>query len=129
MTTDEEFVPHEEFIGLYEPPRTTGSVIADCIKDVFIRLNLQLSMLRGQTYDGTSNMSGEYRGCQAIIAATQPLATYVDCRAHCVNLVSQAVGLNEACPAVRDALQVVNELGSLFAQSLTARTTFKQLTE
>jgi len=42
---------HEEFIGLYEPPRTTDSVIADCIKDVFIRLNLRLSMLRGQTYD------------------------------------------------------------------------------
>ena len=124
---DEEFVPHEEFIGLYEPPRTTGSVIADCIKDVFIRLNLQLSMLRGQTYDGASNMSGEYRGCQAIIAAIQPLATYVHCGAHCVNLVSQAV--NEACPAVRDALHVVNELGSLFSQSLTARTTFKQLTE
>jgi len=39
-------------------------------------------------------------------------ATNVHCGAHCVNSVSQAV----------------NELGSLFAQSLTARTTYKQLT-
>ena len=75
-------------------------------------------MLRGQTYDGTSNMSGEYCGCQAIIAEIQPLIIYVHCGAHCVNLVSQAV--NEACPAVRDALQVVNKLGPLFTQSLTA---------
>jgi len=74
---DDKFVPHEEFIGLYEPRRTTGSVTADCIKDVFIQFNLPLSMLSGQTYDGANNMSGEYRGCQAIITDIQLLAIYV----------------------------------------------------
>jgi len=29
---DENFVPREEFVGLYEPPDTTGATIARCIK-------------------------------------------------------------------------------------------------
>ena len=58
---DADYVPCEEFVGLYEPPDTTGATIAHCIKDVLIRMNLPLSMLRGQTYDGASNMSGQYR--------------------------------------------------------------------
>jgi len=84
-------------------------------------------MLHGQTYDGASNMSGQYRGCQAIIAKEQPLALYVHCGAHAVNLVSQNV--SEACPTVRDALQVVNELGVLFSSSITARSAFSKIAD
>jgi len=122
---DADFVPHEDFIGLYEPPDTSGATIASCIKDVLLRLNLSLANLRGQTYDGAANMSGQYRGCQAIIAGEQPLATYVHCGAHCTNLVMQFAA--EACPLVRDAMQVLNELGSLFSMSLTARTAFQHI--
>ena len=122
---DSEYMPHEDFVGLYEPNDTSGATIAHCIKDVLIRLNLSLSDLRGQTYDGAANMSGKYRGCQAIIAEAQPLALFVHCGAHCVNLVSQFVA--EACPTVRDAMQVINELGALFSMSLTARSAFQRL--
>ena len=105
---DANFIPHEEFIGLYEPPNTKDVTLAKFITDVLLRLQLPLSMLRGQCYDGASNMAGEYRGCQAIISQAQPLALYVHCGAHCVNLVSQAVC--EECPLIRNALNVVNEL-------------------
>lgn len=30
--------------------------------DVLLRLNLPMSGLRGQTYDGASNMAGKYTG-------------------------------------------------------------------
>ena len=40
--------------------------------------------MRGQTYDSASNMSGCYKGCQAIICQEQPLALCVHCGAHCV---------------------------------------------
>lgn len=123
---DDDFNPYEEFVGMYEPPDTKGNTTAVCVKDVLIRLDLSMTNLRGQTYDGASNMSGEYNGCQAIIAQSQPLALYVHCGAHCVNLVSSAVG--ELCPTVRDALQVVNELGVLFAQSIITRNKFKDVT-
>jgi hypothetical protein len=124
---DEEFVPCEEFIGLFEPPNTTGATLATCIKDVCLRLQLPLSMLRVQTHDGASNMSGEHRGCQAIICQEQPLALYVHCGAHCINLVSAAV--SDSCPSVRNALQVLNDLGALFSQSIVARSTFSAIVD
>lgn len=65
---DEDLLPHEEFVGLYDPPSTTGATLAACIFDVLLRLQLPLSLLRGQSYDGASNMSGQFNGCQAIIA-------------------------------------------------------------
>ena len=42
---DENFIPHEEFVGLYEPPDITAATIARCIKDVLLRVNLPTSML------------------------------------------------------------------------------------
>ena len=64
---DEQLFSHEVFVGMYEPPSTTGEDLARSVEDVLIRLNLPLAALRGQTYDGASNMSGQYKGCQALI--------------------------------------------------------------
>ena len=72
-------------------------------------------MLRGQTYDGASNMSGIYNGAQSLIRQTCPLATFVHCSSHCTNLVAQQAC--ESSPVVRDALSLVNELGVLMHQS------------
>jgi len=124
---DSDLCPREEFVGLYEPPATTGEVIAKCILDVLLRLQLPISCLRGQTYDGASNMSGQFKGCQAIIRDKQPLALYMHCGAHCSNLVSQSVC--EAVVPVRDAMQSLQELGSLFSQSLKCRTSFAKIAE
>ena len=38
---------------------------------------LPISALRGQTYDGASNMSGQHKGCQALICEKQPLALLI----------------------------------------------------
>ena len=60
-------------------------------------------------------MSGKYSGTQAHIRKKQPLALYVHCGAHCVNLIAQ-----KACTAsivVRDALDWVHQLGVLCGQS------------
>ncbi|XP_046906195.1 zinc finger MYM-type protein 1-like [Hypomesus transpacificus] len=43
--------------------------------------------LVGQAYDGASVMSGKNRGVQARIKSDAPLAFYVHCNAHCLNLV------------------------------------------
>lgn len=39
--------------------------IARTAVDVLLRLNLPMSCLRGQTYDGAPNISGAYLGAQA----------------------------------------------------------------
>lgn len=41
---------------------------------------------RGQSYDGAGNMAGSVRGAAARIKALYPLATYVHCSSHQLNL-------------------------------------------
>ncbi len=64
---DNDLMIHEEFIGLYEVSVGTGENLAKVVKDVLVRLNLPISGLRGQAYDGAANMAGRYSGAQAII--------------------------------------------------------------
>lgn len=59
------FEVREDFIWLYDVSSTTGQAMSKTIVDVLIRLQLPLEHLRAQTYDGASNMSGKYNGCQA----------------------------------------------------------------
>uniref|UniRef100_A0A3Q3EIY1 DUF4371 domain-containing protein n=2 Tax=Kryptolebias marmoratus TaxID=37003 RepID=A0A3Q3EIY1_KRYMA len=122
---DHDLNPHEEFIGMYSVTETTGQYLAKVALDVLCRLNLPLSALRGQTYDGAANMSGTYSGAQALIREKQPLALYVHCGAHCVNLVAQ-----KACTAsrvVRDSLDWVHQLGVLCGQSGKFKQLFHQI--
>uniref|UniRef100_A0A3B3QRQ9 TTF-type domain-containing protein n=1 Tax=Paramormyrops kingsleyae TaxID=1676925 RepID=A0A3B3QRQ9_9TELE len=112
---DEDLVPHEVFIGLYEVSGTTGVEIAKMAVDVLLRLNIPMTCLRGQTYDGAANMSGAYSGAQVVLKKYQPLALYVHCGTHCLNLITQAAC--QASPLIRDALEWVHDLGSLSKQS------------
>lgn len=57
---DHDIIPH-------------GVEIARVAADVLLRLNIPMSGLRGQTYDGAPNMSGR----QAELKRQQPLALYV----------------------------------------------------
>lgn len=107
--------PQETFVGLYAVTATDGHSLASMILDALLRLNLPLNNLRGQAYDGGSNMSGRINGVQAIIREQQPLALFVHCLMHAGNLV--AADCIEASPFVRDAVNLVNELGTFFHQS------------
>lgn len=91
---DHDVVVHEEFVGLYKMSETTGQGIANMIIDVLLILNLPKSGLRGQTYDGATNMAGRFTGTQTILRKQQPLALYVHCGAHCINLLHRLA----ACP-------------------------------
>ncbi|XP_047666557.1 zinc finger MYM-type protein 1-like [Tachysurus fulvidraco] len=112
---DHDLVPQEVFVGLYEVSGTTGEDIARVAVDALMRLNIPMSGLRGQTYDGAANMSGRHCGAQAQLKRQQPLALYVHCGSHCLNLITQSACL--ASPVIRDALQWVHELGTLSQQS------------
>ena len=58
---DHDLVHHEEFIGLYRVLERTGEGIAK-VATVLLRLNWPMSGLRGQSYDGASNMAGKCTG-------------------------------------------------------------------
>lgn len=52
--------------------------------------------MRGQSYDGASNMSGRYKGCAKIIEQQYPMAKYSHCCSHVLNLtVVQACSLSQ----------------------------------
>uniref|UniRef100_A0A3B5QLP4 TTF-type domain-containing protein n=1 Tax=Xiphophorus maculatus TaxID=8083 RepID=A0A3B5QLP4_XIPMA len=112
---DQDLVPVEAFIGLYDTPSTTGEQMAKLALDMLLRLNLPISGMRGQTYDGAANMAGRFSGAQAVLKKEQPLVLYVHCGAHCVNLITQCAC--NSSPLLCDALQWVHELGTLSKQS------------
>ncbi|KAK0141195.1 Zinc finger MYM-type protein 1 [Merluccius polli] len=122
---DKDLEPREEFVGMYEASSTTAEHLWKIASDVLLRLNLPLSGLRGQTYDGAANMSGHLSGMQGLVRRVQPLATFIHCGPHCVNLVTQAV--SSSAPVVNDALHWIHDLGCLFGQSGKFKTIFKQI--
>lgn len=93
--------PMEVFLGFYETSSTSGDSLSRIVLDVLERLGLPLAQLRGQTYDGASNMSGKYNGTQARIKEKQPLAIFVHCSTHCVNLVTETAILSTPCSCPR----------------------------
>lgn len=109
---DDSFEIHEDPIELINVPKTDANTITACIKDCLIRCCLPLAQVRGQTYDGASNMSGYLHGVAAQIQEATPSALYVHCLAHCTNLCLQTVG--QQCAPIRDALDLVMGVTDLF---------------
>lgn len=72
-------------------------------------------------------MSGESKGVQALLREKQPLALYVHCGPHCVNLVTQTAC--SSSPVVSDALNLVHKLGTLYHQSGKYKTIFKEIAQ
>ena len=65
---------------------TTGAHIATFIENTCMSLNLDLSMCKGQEYDGVGNMSGVIQGAATGILNKYPKALYVHCASHKLNL-------------------------------------------
>ena len=61
-SVNEKFEIHEDFIGMYRLESTKSDVIFKMLNDVLIRLNLSVSKMRGQSYDGAANMAGCVNG-------------------------------------------------------------------
>ncbi|XP_047953108.1 zinc finger MYM-type protein 1-like [Salvia hispanica] len=81
----------ERFLSLVHVKETTSRCLKEAIDFVFSKLGLSLSRLRGQGYDGASNMRGEFNGLKALILKENPSAWYVHCFAHQLQLVCVAV--------------------------------------
>ncbi|XP_062197623.1 uncharacterized protein LOC133900402 isoform X2 [Phragmites australis] len=75
-------------------------------------LKLSLKQVRGQGYDGASNMRGEFNGLQSLIMRESPTTYYVHCFAHQLQLVLVAVvrkhkGISDFFTRISDLLTVV----------------------
>ena len=58
----------ERFLGLQHVQSCTTIVLKEASVSMHSSHNLSISMLRGQGYDGDSNMRGEFNGVQKLIS-------------------------------------------------------------
>lgn len=85
----DELVIKEFFLGFYETGDTQADTLFNIAKDVVLRFGLDMTNIRGQCYDGASNLSGHISGLQTRISEVSETALFVHCVAHCLNLVVQ----------------------------------------
>lgn len=112
---DDSFEAHEEFVGLYHMENFDAPSIAKQIKDALEQMNLPLSKLRGQCYDGCATMSGPKTGVEVQLKKEEPKALYTHCYAHATNLAcSDSIRQVET---VRDAHDTVREITKLVKYS------------
>ncbi|XP_065680610.1 zinc finger MYM-type protein 1-like [Hydra vulgaris] len=81
--------PVERFLGFLPNSGHKSEELADAVFLVLESHGLDINNCRGQSYDNASNMSGRYTGLQARIKKVNPLATFVPCSAHSLNLVGE----------------------------------------
>nr|XP_034886744.1 zinc finger MYM-type protein 1-like [Populus alba] len=81
----------ECFLGIKHVSDTTASSLKAVIEALFSKHGLSISRLRGQGYDGASNMRGEFNGLKALILNNNPSAYYVHCFAHRLQLTLVAI--------------------------------------
>ncbi|XP_074270944.1 uncharacterized protein LOC141594855 [Silene latifolia] len=102
---DREGILRERFFTVVSVTDTCSQTLMDKIIMVFAQYNLQLENIRGQGYDGASNMSGQINGLQALFQTECPYAYYVHCFAHRLQL-----SLNAAAKGVHDVWQFFSTL-------------------
>lgn len=78
----------ESFLAFEAAQRLDAAALSQKIIQILQKHGLHYkNHLVGQAYDGASVMSGKHTGVQARIKSEAPLAFYVHCNAHCLNLV------------------------------------------
>ena len=77
----------ERFLEFLPITSHVGESLFNAVMGVLGELGIDIQNCRGQCYDNASNMSGIYKGVQSRIRAINPLAEWVPCAAHSLNLV------------------------------------------
>jgi hypothetical protein len=111
---DGKHVIREEFLQFESVRDVTAAGLSKCILAALRRHKLDFRYLVGQGYDGATVMSGYINGVQSQIRMVCPLALYVHCASHVLNLV-----LNASCsvPEIRDMFSTVSEVANFINDS------------
>lgn len=101
--------PLERFIGFLPNVGHKSEGLENALISKLEMHNLKIKHCRGQSYDNASNMSGCYTGLQARILNRNPLADYIPCAAHSLNLVGVC-----AAECVNEAVTFFDTLQNLY---------------
>ncbi|KAI5682688.1 hypothetical protein M9H77_03916 [Catharanthus roseus] len=86
----------ERFLGVVHVSDTSARTLKNSIDDFFAINGLSISQLRGQGYDGASNMRGKLNGLKQKILDENKYAYYIHCFAHQLQLVLVATSKKNA---------------------------------
>lgn len=111
----EECEPKERLIKLLPGIGHSSSSLEEAVIHCLSEFGLDIKYLRGQSFDNASNMSGAYTGLQARIRQHNPLAEFVPCAGHSLNLVGSAAA--ECCTEVVKFFSFIQELYNFFSVS------------
>nr|XP_009797112.1 PREDICTED: uncharacterized protein LOC104243598 [Nicotiana sylvestris] len=81
----------ERFLGLVHVKDTTAHALQKEIYSLLLQYSLSSSLIRGQGYDGASNMQGNINGLKTLIPKDNPSAHCIHCFAHQLQLTFVAV--------------------------------------
>lgn len=107
--------PIERFLMLFENVGHKGEDMEQCVLDALEMFHLPLENCRGQSYDNAANMTGQFNGLQARIINHNPLAVFVPCSAHSLNLVGACA--SECCLKVSKFFMFVQNIYNFFSAS------------
>eukprot|EP00731_Ephydatia_muelleri_P011481 Em0006g375a len=105
----------ERFLTFIAIESHTGEALATAVLKFLTCCDIDVKHLRGQSYDNAANMSGCYNGLQAQICQINPLAYYIPCAAHSLNLVG--VSAAESCVNAISFFGLVQTLFNFFSAS------------
>jgi hypothetical protein len=83
---DKDGFIRERFLDIVHVHDTSSATLKEELSSLLSHHGLDVQNIRGQGYDGASNMRGEWNGLQAKFMAECPYAYYVHCFAHQLQL-------------------------------------------
>ena len=83
---DSNGILQERFFDLIHVTNTKAATLKENLCSMLSNHSFDIQNLRGQGYDGASNMKGELNGLQALFMRECPYAYYVHCYAHRLQL-------------------------------------------
>ena len=120
----EKAEPVERFLKFMPNQGHKAQDMLDGLLNFLTSHMIDIRQCRGQSYDNASAMSGKYNGLQAKVTELNPLAAWIPCAGHSLNLVGLAAA--ESCTAAAAFFTFLEDLYVFFTAS-THR--FENLTE
>ncbi|XP_031262511.1 zinc finger MYM-type protein 1-like [Pistacia vera] len=109
----------ERFIGIVHVKNTSAKSLKTAIDAFFVKYGLSLTSLRGQGYDGASNMRGEFNGLKTLILRENKFAFYIHCFSHQLQLALVKVVSKHS--ALGEFFQTLSMLSNTVAASCKRR--------
>ncbi|XP_065642878.1 zinc finger MYM-type protein 1-like [Hydra vulgaris] len=110
-----KFLIEERFLIFADCAKKTGSDIAELILETLETLKICFEDCRGQGYDNGVNMSGKYKGVQAILQMKNPLSVFSPCGCHSLNLCGQNAA--SSCTDAETFFGTVQTVYTIFSAS------------